>query len=259
MRVLNLNVWNQNYFWERRLPVISNLLKDAGFNGSGEDILVFHEVTNSNEHDQVSEINTGLHYKNTYFFETKREKSLTSGIGLVTNYMIICPKTFKLTQNSKDKDDSFPRIIGLTELQGKNTSFICGETHFSLSSKTQISNAQESLTFIEKYNERHLPVVVCADFNCGPDEQPSHIFERAGYKDVWRQLSRKELISWPVDKKLVIENHKLKHGKEPDWEIKGRRIDYIWTKGISFKKVLKFGGKVNGIWHSDHWGIIAED
>jgi endonuclease/exonuclease/phosphatase family metal-dependent hydrolase len=257
MRVLNLNIWNQNYYWEKRLPLIIDLLTKTGFNGKGEDVLVFHEMTSTPDHNQLAELNKSFGYQTIEYFEVKNEVNRSSGIGVLTNFPIIRRERFFLTVDVNDPDDSFPRIVGAVELERSNHNLILVVTHFSVSGKAQIRNATESLGFILGFNKELLPIVMCCDFNCAPNEAPAILYKQNQFEDVWAALGNQEFASWPVDTELVVENHLLKHGEKPPWEIIPRRIDYIWQKGIKAKSVEKIGSKVNGLWHSDHWGILA--
>ncbi len=257
MKVLNLNIWNQNWYWEKRLKIIQDMLLARGFNNESVSVLAFHEVMTTPEHNQLREINKRLEFENLYEFQVKEDGDKVYSLGLLSTLEAVRQAYVPLTQDVKDSDDNFPRGIGLLEFVRGKTPFIFAITHFAISSQAQLRNAKEAIAAIDEFNEQDYPVIVAGDFNCAPEEAPVQLFISAGYVDEWARLQPKELATWPVQTSLVLDNYKQKHGRVPSWYIKPRRIDYILSKGIKAKSIEKIGKQVNGIWHSDHWGLVA--
>ncbi len=257
MRVLNLNIWNQNWHWDKRLRIIQDMLVAYGFSNETVGVLAFNELTITPEHNQLREINRKLEYENLYEFAVKEEGDKTYSLGVLSTLEAVRQVYVPLTQDSQDDNDSFPRGVGLLEFVRGKTPFIFAITHFAISEQAQLRNAKEVIGAIAEFNTENYPVIVAGDFNCGPDEAPSQLFTSNGYVDEWVRLQAKELATWPVQTSLVLDNYKQKHGKVPSWYIKPRRIDYILSKGIKAKSIEKIGKQVNGIWHSDHWGLVA--
>ena len=68
-----------------------NLIKEKGFTQEPDDIIFFHEVSNTKDHIQIAEINKHLGYKTSLFFEAKRDNQSgrIDGMGLLTNLDVI--------------------------------------------------------------------------------------------------------------------------------------------------------------------------
>lgn len=258
MKVATLNVWNQNYYWEKRLPIIVDLLKKQGFGGGPDEILLFQEILNTNSHDQLEELKTFLGYENSQLFTSgTKENGNTGGVGLVTRMEIEESWSFDLTKDILSPASHYGRNLGAVRVKYGGSELLFAVVHFGIEPETEEKNAREAVDFLSKINAANLPVILGGDLNSGPTEKPIKIIERAGYEDAWQYLEKPEITTWPIDESLVVENINLKIGKKPEWKINSRRVDYIFTKGLKAKGIEKFGGQVNGIWHSDHWGLIA--
>ena len=184
---------------------------------------------------------------------TKGEELLNKNV-----HPIVIIEGYKLSQEKDDKQDNFQRILAVIEFINEERKFVLAVSHFSLSSKVQVKNTWQCLQHLAEFNKENLPAVICADLNSAPLEEPSKIIKNAGFLDVWEELKMEEFASWPVNVDLVKDNEVLKRGVPPKWEIVPRRIDYIFVKDLKAESIEKIGLKEDNIWHSDHWGLIAQ-
>ena len=146
----------------------------------------------------------------------------------------------------------------LVHVKSPRGHFVLAATHFAISFDAQVSNARECIENINGFNINDFPVIMCADFNCGPKEFPVNIFRAEEYSDLWTELDNKEKVSWPINRELIIRNHRLKYNADLTWEIEPRRIDYIMTKKVNAQTIEMISKKEDNLWHSDHYGVLAE-
>ena len=254
IKILNLNLWNTNYYWPQRKQLIIELIKKHRLHQNPYTLLTFQEVVKDQQTDQLSELNQALNFPTAQFFPAKE----IAGQGLLTNLPLNHYQIFPFTTNPEDPHDTFPRMIALSEMQIQNQKFILGITHFAVKVISSTRNAQESLTFIQKFNSQNYPLVIAGDFNCTIDEPPCQLYQKVGFCETWAQLKLPEFPSWPVETDLVIRNKLLRDGQPPSYPIHPRRVDYIWYQKFKPLSAVKFGQKKKDLWHSDHWGILAE-
>lgn len=254
MKLINFNLWNRNYHWTKRLPLFLDLLKENKFDGTGDDILTFQEVVKDDQLDQLHDLNKKLQYKNEIFFEAKPGQ----GMGMLTNLTIVRQKLYRFSHNPDDPKDTFPRLLALVELDNGSNRFVVGVTHFAVKPESHIRNSRECLDAIKDFNTKKLPIIICGDFNSAPENETVKKFIDDGFVDPWLDTGNEEFASWPVSEELVVKNRLLREGHPPEFEIEPRRVDYIMTKGVHIIKTGKVGKQRDDIWHSDHWGIIAE-
>jgi len=262
--VATLNIWNHTYHWEKRLPLISQLLDvvDA-------DIIALQEVSEFNGINQADEICKSLDKRYHGIFVPSQEyKSGWSGNAFLSRLPIIDAKSIKLSQDPQDPDDGFSRnIMGIrVNLNQNQESISVFNTHLSLSKNARKRTIIEVLTFIKNFSGGNMSLLM-GDFNCSPGEESINFItnnDDKQFQDIWAtsHRSNNEDVTWPTDVKLVHRAWEERHNTPIPWPIIPARMDFIFVssgKGLDFQitRCDKMVIEASDTFSSDHFAVIG--
>jgi endonuclease/exonuclease/phosphatase family metal-dependent hydrolase len=117
------------------------------------------------------------------------------------------------------------------------------DTHFSLESAARLSNAQETVAFVNRVAGSE-PVVLMGDLNAEPSSpEIRYLIEEGGFVDVWD-------VARPADRGFTYASFNPV-----------RRIDFILVRNVPLDRVeARLVGtlRTDGVFPSDHLGIVAD-
>lgn len=265
LTIATLNVWNKNFEWEKRLPIIIGELKKIN-----ADIIGLQEVLRDGEENTAEKIASELKGQySTYFYPEVEEAQKTSGVAILTKMNPKVSHNFRYSRYFNDQGDSGNKIFGCLEydLGGKRKLFV-GNTWMALSEAAQIRAAREINYFIKEslsVGENDV-VAIMGDMN-NISNKPIEVLknlEIGKLVDGYEQVNGKsDIVTWPTNEEFFIHSWKAKHpGKEIDFEILKRQVDYILVKKspyvkINTCKIFAENPDSNGIYASDHVGLVC--
>ena len=278
MRVLTQNLWGFYYplegpgtgkarpgaepaAWSDRRAVLAD-----GLRALDPDLAAFQEAICRDGYDQVADLlGPGYHLAN----QTRREAN-GSGISLASRWPLgqvhevdlqLTPRTQGFLSVALVAEIEVPPPIGPLLFVNHKPNF---ELHLEHERGLQ---AVATASFIERLvAERERHVVVAGDFDATPDSASLRFWRgRQGlgdtsvcYRDAWEHTHRDEPgHTFTPETPLVAEG---------TWPLdQGRRIDYVLVRCAEHGPSLDitacartFDQPVDGVWASDHFGVVAD-
>jgi endonuclease/exonuclease/phosphatase family metal-dependent hydrolase len=262
LRIATLNLWNKNFYWEKRKPLIIEAIKTIN-----PDILAFQEVIQEKQKNTAEAIASELKNYNAYFYPELENARKTSGLAILTKLTITKSHLLKLSRYFEDPLDRGNKLFGCIEFKINKRNFVFGNTWLALSESAQLRTIREIKYFLEKQiGIKDKICVIAGDFNNisqKPISQVKSIGE-TGMVSVWEKTNREEITTWPTSKNLFIKNWNKKHpNKEMDFKIIPRKVDYIFIpkiKNVKIKNCRLFANNPNEekIYPSDHAGLFCD-
>jgi endonuclease/exonuclease/phosphatase family metal-dependent hydrolase len=146
-----------------------------------------------------------------------------------------------------------PRGWMTVDVQVGAATFRFANTHLeSPPAPTDIQVAQAS-ELVGILSGTTLPVMLLGDFNANADPGLDHfpttdLIVAAGFVDTWHALRPFEAgFTWPL------------HGEDPYTPIgkPNQRMDLIFLRGLGAVGIRRIGRPTQGVWPSDHTGVVA--
>ncbi|MFC5267411.1 endonuclease/exonuclease/phosphatase family protein [Kribbella qitaiheensis] len=109
------------------------------------------------------------------------------------------------------------------------------------------------ITDLDARHRTALPTIVAGGFDAGPSS-PSIRYLTRYFDDAWAVAGNGPGYTWTVDNPVAAEELARLLG-DPD---RRRRIDYILTRCAVRSVELVGDDPVEGVWLSDHFGVLAE-
>lgn len=266
MRVVTQNLWGRRGGWADRRRVLI-----TGLDALRPDLVAFNEAIVNEEYDQVSDLlDTGFHLAH----QTSREPGdavgveTGQGVSLASRWPLgevreldlhVTPRTAGFACVTLAAEVQAPEPIGPLLFVYHNPSW---QLAFEYERELQ---ALAAARFIEDFvGDRTMHVVLAADLDADPAAASARFWTgrqaldgmSVCYRDAWESTHPGEPgHTFTPDNPLMIGG---------DWPF--RRIDYIFvrcgehvgpTLTISACKRI-FNEPVDGLWASDHFGLVAD-
>lgn len=267
--VLTFNVWNSEGD-PRRTEVINHEIVRLQ-----PDLISFQEVVRTPENDQLTRLTAGLGFSLTHQADIQRytppfiEKY--GGAAIATRWPHTCIEVLD-ARMAGFNDIPWATIAASVAIPDLGDLLFIGTTS-SWRSNAEIARERQALnlTDLDSRHRTALPSIIAGDFNASPDAASIRYLAglqslngtSAYYHDAWAVAGEGEGITWTnvnpnaadvIDSIVGQKRH-------------GRRIDYIFLGGwdahprakaevIDVK--LVFDQPVDGLWLSDHYGVLAK-
>jgi endonuclease/exonuclease/phosphatase family metal-dependent hydrolase len=161
VRVVAWNVWSRYGDWERRQAGLEDLLA-----GSSPDVVCLVEAWSMTEGHQAERIASRLGVDHSLFVGDWEVEDWVAGLGVVSRWPIAAHERRRLPAEGGDGDALFVHVEGP---RGPIQLFVVALDYpLGASRRRQIQVRQLGEFVQEKARRRH-PIVVCGDFNAGPD------------------------------------------------------------------------------------------
>lgn len=266
LRVVTLNVWNS-----RSDAVARAALINAELRRLAPDLVAFQEVLP----DQLSGLieGTGLH--GTHQSQTTATAppyaDRYGGTAIATRW------PHRIVEVLDQRGADAPDVPWLTPaahvpLPGlDDVLFIAPTTSFRLDAEAQRERQVLALSDLDARHRTALPTIMAGDFNADPDSagiryltgRQSLSGRSTHFHDVWEVAGSGPGHTWTADNPHAAEDIDLLV-RQPGHH---RRIDYIFVGSPhahpnAFARVrsahLAFDKPVDGLWPSDHYGVVAD-
>lgn len=265
LRIATLNVWNKNFEWEKRLPLIVKELREIN-----PDVICLQEVLKDKIGNTAEEICSQLDGFTSYFYPEVEDTEKSSGVAILTRNNSSQSHFFRLSRYINDPKDSGNKIFGCLEfgISGNRRLFV-GTTWLSISEGAQSRAVREIKFFASEQLklEQDDVLVIAGDMN-NVNENPISVLKDItsnGMVDSYQELHNgKNPETWPNSEEFFIKSWKDKHpGKDVDFDIVKRRVDYLLvskTPGLKIISSNLFAGQPDekGLYPSDHLGIYSD-
>ncbi len=265
LSIATLNVWNKNFEWNKRLPLILSELRRIN-----PDIIALQEVLkdkSSNTSDLISE---GLGGYTSFFYPEVEGSEKSSGVAILCKMTPIKSYLFRFSRYFNDPNDTGNKLFGCLEFEiGGLRKLFVGTTWLSISEQAQERAVRELGFFVKdqlSLKENDI-LVIAGDMNNVTDK-PIVELKRLGINgmvDTFEEFNGgQNPDTWPNSKDFFIKSWKDKHpDQEMDFEIVKRRVDYLLVSKVANVKItssMLFADKADseGMYPSDHLGICSE-
>src|SRR5450432_1544405 len=257
-RLVTLNIWNRGGPWEERLVAIR-----AGVADLAPDVIGLQEVLRPAQDeglDQALQIAEGFGY-HIAFGPAMKASGIGFGNAVLSKFPILRSETFELPR--VDAEES--RCLVFAELDAPFGKFPFFVTHLSWRfDEGHVREAQVKAIaghIKELAPAEGFPPVIVGDFNAAPDTDEIRFMTglcSLGGRSVYFADSF-GLVGHGEGTTFSRRNPSATEFREPD-----RRIDYIFVRGPDHRgrgepldSSVCFDRPVNGIYPSDHFGVVA--
>jgi len=251
MKCMTFNIWNYNRPWPARRSHIAELIQIHSPHAIAlqETRHDFRHERGKGQGEQLAEL-TGYHATSRVAQVYIPILRVDEGLTILTRQAPLRVMEKRLTMHPGERHDENQRLcLGVTIDYGGATVDIY-DTHFSLSAAARVTNALEVARFVEEQSGDR-PAVVMGDLNAEPDAPPIRFLlgeeeiagRRGSFVDLW-------MLANPDDPGYTDESYSLR-----------RRIDYVLGTNLSHgvDRAVTIGGEpVNGVYPSDHLGIVVD-
>jgi endonuclease/exonuclease/phosphatase family metal-dependent hydrolase len=259
LRVATWNLWWRfGDDWEARLPVAVETLRAAD-----PDVIALQEVWHDGETSSAHHIADALGHEVTFAGTLEMADGLRFGNAIVSRWPITSEEVRPLP--AVDKPDE-ARIVLRADIAGPRGPLQVYSTHLSWRmDHSHVRQAQIRAIgeLIADSRPRSSPPIVCGDFNAEP--QSAEVQMLTGQRelatdgvvlmDVWQAIH-------PTEPGFTWDNANPYAASQLEWN---RRIDYVfvgWPKaggaGNPLAAQLLGDQPVDGVWGSDHLGVVAD-
>jgi endonuclease/exonuclease/phosphatase family metal-dependent hydrolase len=265
LRILTLNIWNTQGPWADRLRLIRKELAELG-----PDIVGLQEVLHLDNAppgtvDQAQAIADQLGYYTAFASAWHIGGGLQFGNAILSRWPIVEPQNFVLPCEPDDEtrallhcviDSPFGRVpVFVTHLSWK--------LHQSDVRQQQVAFIVQRVKELAPIEDGVLPPIVMGDFNAEPDSDEIR-YLRGFNSRLGRSVYFADSFAVAGDGSpgytYARENHFALRAREPN-----RRLDYIFVRGPDrqlrgepLHARVCFSTPVDGIFPTDHYGVLAE-
>ena len=243
MKILTLNTWQERGPWRERWEVTFE-----GLSRFRPDLVSFQELFNP---EWAREVQRRAGYAQMHF---SRE---VSGLVIYTRYPVLSTGILQLTPSSLEE---YGRYALWAELEAQGGRLFVFNTHLSWQREDGPTRERQAEDLLDLAGKKagHGEILLMGDLNASPDS-PEIKFLTA--QDRFHDLFSEK---HPEDKGLTWDNRNP-YAASSEHKMPDRRIDYILARGegpllkdlISCDIVLN-QPSAQGVWASDHYGILAE-
>lgn len=244
IRVMSLNLWGFFGEWDRRRDVLRQEIEHIS-----PDVIVTQEACRREGCDQHAELAHLLGYGHIAYAGGHREDGHTEGVGIISRIPLVMVESLPLP-------DSHPRrcaISAAVSLPGGDRVRVIGA--HTVFHPWPVLEAQITELVALAVAGRG-PVVLAGDLNTTPD----HVAAHAGPMGLSDVLGEDSTPTWPG---CPVEDFRAAWqaatGRETDFPIEPRRLDYILTGGLRAEsaRIQPLGSRAHGF-GSDHAAVIAD-
>ena len=257
MRVVTLNLWGVRGAWADRRRVIADGLRDLR-----PDLVAFVEAIRTDEYDQVGDlVGDGFHVAH----QAEREPD-GQGVSIASRWPIdalhevdlnVTPRTADFACTTLVAEISAPEPVGPLVFVDHVPSW---QLQFERERELQ---ALAAARFVEELaGDRH--VIFAGDFTADPDSSGVRFLTgrqsldgtSVCYRDAWESAHPGEPGETFTPRNPLVY----------DWDWPSRRLDYVLVRcgehgGPTLAITdcaLAFDEPVDGVWASDHFGVVAD-
>jgi endonuclease/exonuclease/phosphatase family metal-dependent hydrolase len=260
-RAATLNIWSRFGPWEERLVAIRE-----GLRALAPDVLGMQEVLRCEGLDQAALVSEGLGY-HVAWGEASANHGYPTGNAILSRWPILKSETLPLPDGGSDERRS--AVFALLDAPFGKVPFFC--THFNWKFHHGHVRQLQVRALAEAVAERapigSFPPVVVGDFNAEPDSDEirylSGLHVHAGgsvhFRDAFRVARQLDGSTDPG----VTWSHKNPYTES--WYEPDRRIDYVFVGppgpgGLGHVTGCRVvcDAPVDGVWPTDHFGVLAE-
>jgi endonuclease/exonuclease/phosphatase family metal-dependent hydrolase len=269
LRVVTLNVWNRQGD-PKRIGLINRELRRLA-----PDLVSFQEVVQSPERSQLDELihDTGLH--ETHQADVLRtvppHADRFGGSAVATRWPHQVDEVLDLRMSDAN-DVPWCSLAVTVRLPGEgDLLFIAATTSWRLVAESARERQVVALTDLDARHRRALPTIIAGDFNATPDAASIRYIRglqslsgrSVRYHDAWEVAGDGYGHTWTIDNP----NAKSEIGMIVRQPHHRRRVDYVFVgswdahpKAVCEVRAasLAFDQPVDGIWLSDHFGVVAD-
>lgn len=212
------------------------------------DLVTLQEVCHPG--DQLAELTAG-----TGLVHTTQQHELIgpSGFGHGTALATRWPHRI-LDVTEHRGDPHWWTVVAVVEVPDRGDQlFIVPTTPWKLEHEEARLRQAHDITALDARHQTALPTVVAGDFNAAPDS-PTMSYLSRYYDDAWAVAGDGPGDTWTVDNPIAA----LEIAKLLGDATHHRRIDYILTLARISAAQLIGAHPINGIWLSDHYGVLAD-
>ncbi|MDQ3893469.1 MAG: endonuclease/exonuclease/phosphatase family protein [Actinomycetota bacterium] len=263
LRVLTLNLWGTAGAWAERRAVLRDGLRELR-----PDVVGFQEAIKTDEQDTAAEV-IGAEYRVVH--QTTGLRGDGTRVAIATRWPVRDVR--ELDQQLTPRTADFPATTVVVEVEGPDPIGPLLFVNHLPSWKPELELERELQTvaaarFVEKFvRRRPMHVVLAGDLDAVPDASSIRFLRglqslggmSVCYRDAWESIHAEEPgHTFTLRNPLVMEESDVRQERS-------RRIDYIFvrcdehgpTLAIS-ACALAFAEPVDGVWASDHFGVIAD-
>jgi endonuclease/exonuclease/phosphatase family metal-dependent hydrolase len=262
VRVATLNLWGRNGAWDGRRSILVDGLRELQ-----PDVIAFQEAVVNDGYDQVADL-LGASYYITH--QAGREAEGT-GLSIASRWEVreVWEETLHVTPRADPSDIAVAEILAPGPLGGTllfvhhNASWQLGFEHEREMQAVAASHFVEDLLDKRKVGR----VILAGDFNAAPDSASVRFWRglqslsdmSVCYRDAWESAH-------PLDPGHTFTPRNPLVVTADNWPLElGRRIDYIMVRCVDHGPTLDvssceriFDKPVDGVWASDHFGVVAD-
>jgi endonuclease/exonuclease/phosphatase family metal-dependent hydrolase len=261
VRVVTMNLWGRSGDWTRRREVLA-----GGFAGLGPDIVGLQEVIHTDDYDQVAHVlGDGFHvaHQTVGLLRDGNSAAIASRWPINAVHEV----DLRLTPRTM----GFPAVTLIAEIDGPpavgDVLFVnhLPSPHVDLEHERELQTVAATRAVAELADRRH--VVLAGDLDATPDAATIRFLRgrqslggtSGHYVDVWALAHPGEAghTFTPVNPLVIQES--------PVTLDEPRRIDYVFVGGGRRGPTLRvdacdllFAEPVDGVWASDHFGLVAD-
>jgi endonuclease/exonuclease/phosphatase family metal-dependent hydrolase len=264
LRVLTLNVWNQDGDWPRRRAALRTQLAALD-----PDLIGFQELLRGERIDQLHELLEGTAYHGSFAKASRFwvDPSLEFGNGVASRWPITDTHPLTLPESG----DGERRLLLAARIASPWGPLCFGTTHLNYQLQHGPVRLRQCVAIAEHMTALAppfgFPPIVTGDFNAEPDSDEIrylsglHVHEGKGVhlRDAYRVARQREGSS-ALGATWSHRNPHTESWYEPD-----RRIDYVFVGspgpgGVGHVVDCRVvcDQPVDGVWPSDHFGVLAE-
>jgi endonuclease/exonuclease/phosphatase family metal-dependent hydrolase len=262
IRVATLNLWGRQGAWDERRAVLVE-----GLHRLRPDVIAFQDVIKSEGYDQVTDL-LGAGYQVAH--QSNRAAD-GSGVSIASRWEVEDVRELDLRLTSRAAGLPYaalvaqvlaPEPLGPLLVVNQRTAFPFGGEHERELQAVATARFVEEL--IGERGERH--VVLASDLNASPGSASVRFWRglqslgetSVCYQDAWESAHPGE------PGHTFTPRNPLVAGGEMPLEL-GRRIDYVMVRCVEHGPTLAvtaceliFEEPVDGVWASDHFGVVAD-
>jgi endonuclease/exonuclease/phosphatase family metal-dependent hydrolase len=264
LRVVTLNIWNRQGPWERRLPLLQ-----AGLAALDADVIGLQEVLAMGGHSQADEIAAPHGWQVFHAPAWQLGGGVTFGNALLSRWPLRDAAVLPLPTPPEHEGRSvaFARVDTPAGPVPVFCTHLTYQLHLGHVRCAQVRALADHVAALAPPGDATFPPVLLGDFNADPDADEMRFLRGLAtldgrsvyFADAWLATAGQEPGAgpgWTYDRR----NPYALRSREPS-----RRIDYVYVRGpdrhlrgepLSARVVLD--APTDGVWPSDHHGVLAE-
>jgi endonuclease/exonuclease/phosphatase family metal-dependent hydrolase len=268
IRVVTLNLWGRRGSWEERRRVLVDGLRDLR-----PDLVAFIEAIKTDRYDQVVDLlGDGYHVAHQREREPGGDGDVEAGQGASIASRWPLGEVREVDQHVTPRTSGFAATTLVAEIQAPEPTgpllFVNHVPNWQLDYELERElQAVRAARVVENVvRGRHMQVIFAGDFTADPDSASVRFLTgrqsldgmSVCYRDAWESAHPGEIgHTFTSRNPLMAERNR-------DWPF--QRLDYVLVRYGDHRAPdldvddcrLIFDEPVNGVWASDHFGIVAD-